>query len=104
MLPTSTEYKYIQIDDSGIPIIANSTMKVTELITSVKAYSWSPEELHVNYPHLSMSQIYSALAYYWDHKVDMDAEIERLDQWATIARQQAGEFPLTQKLRQQKLL
>jgi hypothetical protein len=79
-------------------------MKVTELITSVKAYGWSPEELQVNYPHLSMSQIYSALTYYWDHKTDIDTEIERLDQWAANVRQQVGESSVTQKLRQQGLL
>ncbi len=43
-------------------------MKVVELVTSVHAYGWSPEELHFQYPHLSMSHIYSALAYYWEHK------------------------------------
>jgi uncharacterized protein (DUF433 family) len=100
----STEYKYIQMNDNKIPVIADTTMKVTELITSVKAYGWSPEELQVNYPHLSMSQIYSALTYYWDHKTDIDTEIERLDQWAANVRQQVGESSVTQKLRQQGLL
>ena len=47
-----------------------------------------------------MSQIYSALAYYWDHKIDMDTKIDRIDQWATNARQQAGETLVSQKLRQ----
>ncbi len=52
-------------------------MKIVELVTSVKAYGWSPEELGFQYPHLTMSQIYSALAYYWDHKAEIDAEIEQ---------------------------
>lgn len=100
----STDYKYIQINQNGVPIIADTTMKVIELITSVNAYGWSPDELHTNYPYLSMSQIHSALAYYWDHKADMDAEIERVDQWAINARQRASESPVARKLREQGLL
>ena len=95
MALTSTEYKYIQLNENEVPIITGTTMKVVELITSVKAYGWTPEELHANYPHISLSQIYSALSYYWDHKLEIDAEIERIDQWARQARQVAGESPIT---------
>lgn len=104
MALTSTEYKYIQLDERNIPIIAETTMKVVELITSVKAYGWMPEKLHANYPHVSMSKIYSALAYYWDHKDEIDAEIERIDRWAEQARREAGESPVAKKLRSQGLL
>jgi len=104
MASTTTDYKYIQMNENGVPVIADTTMKVIELVTSVKAYGWNPDELHTNYPYLSMSQIHSALAYCWDHKADMDAEIERIDQWVATARQQAGESPIAQKLREQGLL
>lgn len=104
MTPTTTDYKYIQMNEYGVATIAGTTMKVIELLTSAKAYGWSPDELHTNYPHLSMSQIYSALAYYWDHKPDMDTEIEQIDQWAADAQQQALESPIARKLREQGLL
>jgi hypothetical protein len=78
-------------------------MKVVELITSVKAYDWSPKELHDNYPHLTMSQIHSALAYYWDHKKEIDADMERREQYAERLQQEAGESPLSKKLRVQYL-
>jgi uncharacterized protein (DUF433 family) len=78
---TATEYKHIQLNECNVPIIARTTMKVVELITSVKAYSWSPEELHQNYPHLTMSQIHSALAYYWDHQEEIDVDFERREQY-----------------------
>ncbi len=67
MTTTNTEYKYVHLDEQNVPVITRSTMRVVELITSVKDYSWTTEELQKNYPHLSMSQIYSALAYYWDN-------------------------------------
>jgi uncharacterized protein (DUF433 family) len=73
----STIYHHIQMNDQQVPMIAGTTMKLVELITSQQAYGWSPEELHFQYPHLTMSQIYSALAYYWDFKAEMDADIQR---------------------------
>ncbi len=100
----NTEYKHIRLNESKIPIIAETTMKVVELVTSIKAYGWSPEELHANYPHVSMSKIYSALAYYWDHKQDMDAEVERIDRWAEQAHRDAGESLVAKELRAQGLL
>ena len=104
MALTTTEYKYIQLDERNIPIIAGTTMKVVELITSVKAYHWTPEELHANYPHVSLSKIYSALAYYWDHQEEIDADIERRYQLAEQLRREAGESPIAKKLRAKGLL
>ncbi|MFE1744745.1 DUF433 domain-containing protein [Coleofasciculus sp. H7-2] len=101
---TATEYKYVLLDERNVPFIAGTSMKVVELITSVKAYGWSPEELHYNYPHLTMSQIYSTLAYYWDNKEEIDADIERRLQYAEKLRQEAGESPLVARLRSQGLL
>ena len=66
-------------------------MKVVELVTSVEAYGWSPEELHFQYPHLSMSQIYSALAYYWEHKEEIDADMKRRFEHSEKLRLEASE-------------
>lgn len=99
MTLTATEYKYIQLDERNVPIIAGTTMKVVELITSVKAYGWTPEQLHENYPHVSMSQIYSALAYYWDRQAELDRDMERRYQFAEKLRREAGESLAAKKLR-----
>lgn len=73
----TTAYKHVRIDTSGTPIIAGTNVKVVELVTAHAAYGWSPEELHFHHPYLSMGQIHSALAYYWDHKGQLDADIDR---------------------------
>ncbi|MEM8721966.1 MAG: DUF433 domain-containing protein [Cyanobacteria bacterium P01_G01_bin.39] len=101
---TTTEYKYILLDDCQVPFIEGTSMKVVELITSVQAYGWSPEELHFQYSHLSMSQIYSALAYYWEHKVEIDADITRRFEYSEKLRQNAGESNLVKRLRHQGLI
>ena len=79
-------------------------MKVVELVTSVQAYGWSPEELHFQYPHLSMSQIYSALAYYWEHKAEIDADMKRRFEYSEKLRQDAGESTLVKRLRNEGLI
>lgn len=104
MTLAATDYKHIVLDERNNPVIAETTMKVVELITSVKAYGWGPQELHDNYSHLSMGKIHSALAFYWDHKEHIDNIIEQEAQWAEQARQRAGESPFVERLRAQGLL
>ena len=72
-----TRYEHIVVDPQGVPLVAETTMKVVELVMAQTAYGWSPEELHFQFPHLSLGQIHSALAYYWDHRDDLDGDIAR---------------------------
>jgi len=101
---TSTSYEHVQIDPNGVPIITGSTMKVVELVMAQMAHGWSPEELHFQHPDLTLGQIHSALAYYWDHQEELDADIRRRWQFAEEARKEAGPSPLAAKLRAKGLL
>jgi uncharacterized protein (DUF433 family) len=94
MTSIATAYQHIHLDDLQIPIIAGTTMKVIELVVAQKAYGWSPEEIHFQYPYLSMGQIYSALAYYWDYQSEMDKDIQRRFDIVEDLRQQAPPFNL----------
>jgi len=53
---------------------------------------------------LSLGQIHSALAYYWDHKEALDIDIEKRWQIAERIRRETGPSPLIAKLRAQGLL
>ncbi len=74
---SQTRYEHIMLNDAQVPMIVGTTMKVTELVLAHLAYGWSPEELHFQHPDLTLRQIHSALAYYWDHKAELDQDIER---------------------------
>ena len=74
---SETRYEHIMLNDTREPMIAGTTMKVIELVLDHLAYGWSPEELHFQHPDLTLGQIHSALAYYWDHKAELDQDIER---------------------------
>jgi len=77
MSQVETGYEHVILNEARVPIIAGTTMKVVELVLEKTAYGWSPEELHFQHPYLTLGQIYSALAYYWDHKDELDRDIER---------------------------
>jgi uncharacterized protein (DUF433 family) len=95
----TTDHKYISPNKNNVPYITGTTMKVVELVTSHLTYGWSPAELHFQYPHLSLSQIYSALSYYWDHKVEIDSDIDRRLALAKQQQAAAPASPIAGKLR-----
>jgi uncharacterized protein (DUF433 family) len=71
-----TRYEHIALDEERVPGIVDTTMKVVELVVEQQAYGWSPEELHIQHPYLTLGQIHSALAYYWDHREELDRDIQ----------------------------
>lgn len=73
----ATTYEHIVIDEAGVPLIDGTTKKVIELVLDVIAYGWSPDEIQLQHPYLTIGQINSARAYYRDHKEDLDHDIER---------------------------
>jgi uncharacterized protein (DUF433 family) len=98
-LPAPVEYAHISHDEKGVPFVTGTTMKVVELVMAQRAYGWSPEELHFQHPDLSLGQIHSALAYYWDHRNELDRDIERRTRLADKIRSEIGSSPLAAKLR-----
>ena len=98
-MAVQTRYEHIVLDHSQIPIIAGTTMKVVELALAHLAYGWSPEEIHFQFPHLTLGAIYSALAYYWDHRQELDKDIEHRLAAADALRRSAGETQLAERLR-----
>jgi len=53
------------------------------------------------WPHLTLAQIHAALSYYYDHKAEFDAQIERgLKEYERqLAAARKNESPLRKKLR-----
>ena len=102
-MPSKTRYEHISLDENQVPTIAGTTIKVVELVLDHLAYGWSPEELHFQHLYLSMGQIYSALAYYWDHKAELDQDLERRLQFIDHVQQTTQPTPLAERLKAQRL-
>ncbi len=95
-------FTHIELDARGVPHITGSTMKVVDLVMAQNAHGWSPEELHFQHPYLTLGQIHSALAYYWDNKDELDADIQRRSRLAKEAQGRAGKSPLAEKLAERR--
>jgi uncharacterized protein (DUF433 family) len=96
---TAVVENYIVVDANSVAWVADTKVKVIEIALDKLAHGSSPEELHFQYPHLSMAQIHHALAYYYDHREELDDEIlRRLREVNELAARQA-DSPLRQKLR-----
>ena len=97
-------YAHIDFTPAGTPLIAGTRTKVEEIVLDHLAWHWDAETIHRNHPHLSLAQIHSALAYYYDHQAEMDAQIEAgLRQVAQI-KSRLGDSPVRLKLIAQRLL
>lgn len=99
MVATETRYEHIVLDERQIPHIVGTTMKVVELVMAHQAYGWNPEELAVQFPHLTLGQIFSALAYYWDHCQEMEDNIAESLRRVDELRRRAPVPPIVERLR-----
>jgi uncharacterized protein (DUF433 family) len=95
-----TATAHIRLDERGVPWIDHTNTKVIEVALDMIAHGWSPEEIHFQHPHLSLAQIHAALGYYYDHKAEMDEQINRISQEAGRLRTEAVESPLRKRLRE----
>jgi uncharacterized protein (DUF433 family) len=99
-----TTYAHIVLDENNVPYLVGTNTKVIELVLDKVAYGWSAEELHLQHPHLTLGQIHSALAYYWDHQDDLDADIQRRFEFVESIRKNFPATPLVVKLKARGLL
>jgi uncharacterized protein (DUF433 family) len=95
---------HIEVDSRGVPYLAGTQTKVVEIVLDRLAHHWDADEIHRQHPHLSLAQIYSALAYYYDHQAEIDRHIEDQIQRLERIRNDLGPSPIRQKLVEKGLL
>jgi uncharacterized protein (DUF433 family) len=100
----ATTYEHIVINESGVPLIEGTTTKVIELVLETQAYGWSPDEIQFQHPYLTLGQIHSALAYYWDHKEELDRDIEQRLERVEEIRREVGPSQLVERLKAKGLV
>ena len=67
---------HITIDDKGTACVSGTRITVRHMAIETRL-GLSPAQIREQYPHLSLAQIHAALAYYYDHKSQIDEEIRR---------------------------
>jgi uncharacterized protein (DUF433 family) len=93
------DYAHIELADNSVPIVSGTSTKVVEIVIDHIAWGWDAQQIQRQYPYLSLGQIHSALAYYYDHKPELDAEIDRREELAAKMKAQYGPGPISEKLK-----
>jgi uncharacterized protein (DUF433 family) len=96
---TTVMASHVVLDENGIAWIDDTNVKVIEVVLDKLAHGSSAEEIHFQYPHLSLAQIHAALAYYYDHSGEFDDQIARDEAEVGTIRGKSGETPGRKKLR-----
>lgn len=73
---------------SGRPIIAGTGLRVQDIAIGYIYKGYSVDDLVGHYPHVNHAQIHAALAYYYDHKDEIDTQIEADDRFYEDAKAQ----------------
>ena len=90
---------HIQIDpDTSRPCIAGTGIRVWDVFVQHERLGKSPDEIIAAYPHLTLADVHAALAYYWDHKAEIDQQMKEADEFIEQLRSVSGSGPLARKL------
>ena len=96
---STVEYAHISIDADNVPMLTGTRIKVVEIVLDHLAHGWQAEDIHREFPQLSLGQIHSALGYYYDHQEEIDADIRRRREMVEEIRARLGDGPVTDMLR-----
>jgi uncharacterized protein (DUF433 family) len=99
---TKTDYKHVLLWPDGTPTVSGTRLKVKHVAAAHRYRGLGPQELVESYPSHTLGEMYSALAFYYDHKDEMDRQMEEDEHeeerlWAGIQTRQ-GPRPTREEL------
>lgn len=98
---STVSYPHIEVNDSGQAYIVGEgfRFKVRLLVQEHVAWGADAAKLQEGHPELTLSQIHCALAYYYDHKSQLDSDIAEGLALAEQMRAEQAPSSLTEKAR-----
>jgi uncharacterized protein (DUF433 family) len=85
----------------GKPRIAGHRIKVADVAVWYERMGLSPDEIVSTWPSISLSDVHAALAYYYDHRNQIDADIRAGEE--LVEKYRAGQPSIFDKVRQRRL-
>ena len=86
----------------GRPRIDGHRIQVEDVAIWHERMGMSPDEIVSEYPSITLADVHAALAYYYENRERIDADIEAAKQYAEEMKAKAGSSRLQEKLRQKK--
>lgn len=91
--------EHIQIDQAtGRPCIAGTGIRVWDVYVLSERQGKTPDEIVAAFPHITLADVHAALAYYWDHKAEIDQQMKEADEFVERLKAAGGPGPLARKL------
>ena len=98
--PVVTEYIGVRPGYcGGRPHILGHRIKVKHVVVWHEQMGMTPTEIVANYPTITLAQVHAALAYYYDHHDDIQAEIEEERRFVEDLKAKAGPSRLQEILK-----
>jgi uncharacterized protein (DUF433 family) len=94
MKTTPTAHAHILLWPDGTPTLSGTRLKVKHVAALHRYNGKTAEELQHSYPSHTLGEIYSALAFYHDHKDEMDREMDEDEREFDAARAAAAKDSL----------
>ena len=66
----------------GRACIAGHRVRVTDIVVWHERRGYCPEEIVSMFPGITLADVYAALAYYFDNREEIEAELRKADEWA----------------------
>ncbi len=82
----------------GKPVIADTRVRVWDIYVHHERLGKSPDEIVQAYPQLTLADVHAALAYYWDHKDEVDQQMKDADEFVNQLKNANELSPLARKL------
>jgi uncharacterized protein (DUF433 family) len=102
-MSTQFSYPHIEQRPDGKLWLTGTQTKVLEVALDRLAHHWDADEIQRQHPHLTLGQIHSCLAYYYDHQDELDRTVEEQLRAIERLRGQEGESVLRAKLKSRGL-
>lgn len=85
----------------GKPRIAGSRITVQNIALWHERGAMSADEIVATYPQLGLADVYAALAYYWDHRDEIRAQMDADEKYADSLREKSTSL-LSQRLSERR--
>src|ERR1700680_995558 len=79
-------------------------VRVAQIAMDYVAYGWSPDEMCRQPPYLTEGEVHSAMAYFYDHRQEIDEEIRGELAQAAHAPDESARSPFYLRMRAKGLL
>ena len=98
-MPTVSAYPHI-LEVSGQPTSLERVprVRVAQIAMDHIFYGWTAEDILRQHDYLTPSEVHAALGYYFDHREQMDLEIEAEAAEARLDLRSSGTDPLAARL------